>query len=357
MRAIVSRRARRRRWTTGARAPTVVARRVSTEPPLPVNPYAPSEALAHGDAFRNAQERPFQRRLQRVVAIVVAFLTNPIAGAGLYVLGRRNAFVWMICTLCVLAVAIASVFVNAPVVFLAAAALNIVITLVAIVYTVFAKPGAAPPQGIKGVAVIVLLTLAARGGALATKKWLVEAYNITSGGMIPTLLLGDHIMVAKTKRIDPGDVVVLRYPRDPKLAYAKRAVAIGGQTVEISEGVVAVDGIVLKQFALVGDCPALENDLPTRMPIDMSTCRLLRENAGKGWYSIMRDSSWSPPARRFVVPPGHLFVLGDNRDNSSDSRVWGAVPLDLVDGRAAFIWWSSDTRGAIRWDRIGRKID
>ena len=87
------------------------------------------------------------------------------------------------------------------------------------------------------------------------KKWLVEAYYIPSGGMIPTLLLGDHIMVAKTKRIAPGDVVVFRFPRDPKLTFTQRAVAIGGQTVEVDEGVVSVDGIALEQ-KVVGDCPS-----------------------------------------------------------------------------------------------------
>jgi signal peptidase I len=326
---------------------------VSTEPPTPVNPYAPTAALAHGEAVASDQAQPTGWRPARFAAIVVALLTHPLTGAGLYVLGRRSASAWMIAGLCIYLVVLASVVAALPGIFMAAVALNLIIGLTALVYTLFARPGAAPPRGNKGVLFVLFLILATRGGAFAVKKWLVEAYQIPSGAMMPTLLVGDHIMVAKTKRIAPGDVVVFRYPLDRDVTYIKRVVAVGGQTVEVRGSVVLVDGVALRQLPLVGDCPSSADDQST----DVAACRLLQENAGTRWYAIMGDPAGSKELLRTVVPPGHLFVLGDNRDNSSDSRVWGPVALDLVEGRAAFIWWSRDPRGTIHWDRIGKKID
>ena len=148
-------------------------------------------------------------------------------------------------------------------------------------------------------------------------------------------------------------MVVFRYPLDRNLSYVKRVIAVGGQTIEVRDGVVLVDGVALRQLAMIGDCPSSGEE-----PADVTTCRLLQESAGTGWYPIMRyPSQGAPDFPRSVVPPGHLFVLGDNRDNSSDSRVWGPVRHDLVEGRATFVWWSRAPDGGMRWNRLGRKID
>jgi len=326
---------------------------VSTEPRPPVNPYAPTHELAHGDAAATGQAAAPERRPSRALAIVVALLTEPLAGAGLYVLGRRRATIWMIAGLCAYAVMIGSVFAKAPAVFVAATGLAVILWLIGVVFTTFARPGTAPLIGRNGVLISALLILATRGGAFASKAWLVEAYTIPSGAMMPTLRIGDHIMVAKTKRIAPGDVVVFRYPLDRDVTYIKRAVAVGGQTIEVTDGVVLVDGVALRQLGLVGDCPSSGDDRSA----DAGACRLLQENVGTRWYEIMRESSGGRDLPRTIVPPGHLFVLGDNRDNSSDSRIWGPVPFHLVEGRPAFIWWSRDPHGTTHWERLGRKID
>jgi signal peptidase I len=293
-----------------------------------------------------------RRRPSRVVAIIVSIVTYPLAGVGLYVLGRRSAVGWTAAAICAYAAMMTSVIAQAPAVFLVAFGLTGITWLAAIAHTSFARPGAAPPRGSRVVLVVVLALLAARGGAFAGKKWLAEAYQIPSGAMMPTLLVGDHIMVAKTKRIAPGDVIVFRYPLDRTVSYVKRAVAVGGQTIEVKDGVVLVDGVALKQLGLVGDCPSSGYE-----PVEVATCRLAQENAGARWYSIMRDTSLSRDSPAAVVPPGHVFVMGDNRDNSSDSRIWGPLALDLVEGRAMFVVWSRAQNGQTRAGRIGRKID
>ena len=329
---------------------------MSTEPPPPVNPYAPSDALAHDEARGGAPGQPIPRRLTRALAIIVTLVSYPVPGIGLYVLGRRF-LAWMAASALFYALGIVAVFLSAPRMAFAVVAVRLLVGLVAFVHTIVARPGNAPPPHRRALLVCLLLVAGSWGASLAGKRWLADSYLIPSGGMLPTLFVGDYIMVAKTKRIAPGDVIVFRYPLDRKVTYMKRVVAVGGQTIGVNEGVVSVDGVALEQVT-VGDCPPTDDEgLPNKRIPNVETCKVLQENAGKGWYSIMRYPAWSPPGRRYVVPPGHVFVLGDNRDNSSDSRVWGPVAHDLVEGRAAFVWWSRDPRGTIHWDRIGKKID
>lgn len=135
---------------------------MSPDPPPPVNPYAPSEALAHGDAPAGEPAQSAQRGPHRAVAIIVALLAQPLSGAGLYVLGRRSAAVWMIAGLCALAVAFASVIATAPAMFIVTAAVSVIITLAAFVHTTFAKRGTAPPRGKRTVLFVLFLIVAAR---------------------------------------------------------------------------------------------------------------------------------------------------------------------------------------------------
>jgi len=173
--------------------------------------------------------------------------------------------------------------------------------------------------------------------ALCIKTSIVEAYKIPSGSMEDTLLIGDFLLANKflygarlpipfadirlpeIREPKPGDVVIFKYPLDPNVNYIKRCVAVGGDTVEIRNKQVFVDG-VLQPLPEHGKYEDGFN--PTGMN-------------GRGPDGGRRDNM-APT----VVPPGHFFMMGDNRDRSSDSRFWGFVPRKNVLGKAMIIHWS-----------------
>jgi len=194
-----------------------------------------------------------------------------------------------------------------------------------------------------------------------------EPFNIPSGSMIPTLLVGDYLFVSKYSygysrhsipfspnlfegRIwasmpERGDVAVFKLPRDTGQDYIKRIVGLPGDRIQVIRGVLHVNGEALRREPL-GDFVA-EGDGP-RM-----TVRLFREFMPSGAAHLIVEQSDDGPldnTPEFLVPPGHVFAMGDNRDNSLDSRVPGAVgviPIENLVGRAEFIFFSVD--GSARW--------
>lgn len=186
--------------------------------------------------------------------------------------------------------------------------------------------------------------------ALFVRTFVVQAFKIPSGSMLPTLQIGDHLLVSKFSygvrlpitgtvlwsRSGParGDVVVFRFPRDRSLDYIKRVIGIGGDTIEVRDKQVFVNG------EKVADPHA-----HFTAPDTMSRAGGPRDNLGP-----------------VTVPEGKIFVMGDNRDNSYDSRFWGFVDLRDVLGKAFIIYWSWDVEEpllslsrftSIRWDRLG----
>jgi signal peptidase I len=299
----------------------------------PPNPYAPGVALAQDEA-RAAEQRP-----KRWLAIVAALLCFQYAtGAGLYVLGRRRRFAaWLVAGLVAGGLMIAGVRVASFGLFLVALLGIVAIALGALIDSIASAPVLPAPRTGRAVVVVLLVFAGGRGLGAAAKHWLAEAFNIPSGGMLPTLTVGDHIMVKKgTGGIVRGAPIVFRYPLDPRVDYVKRVIAVGGDTVEVHGDVVTVNGRELPQSPL-GACPS---------PNESKGCKLVRETDGMLTYTIMVEGTARDTEAR-VVPPGQLFVLGDNRDNSSDSRVWGFVPVENVLGTPVFVYYSSTGTGRI----------
>jgi signal peptidase I len=190
-----------------------------------------------------------------------------------------------------------------------------------------------------GQALLVALLL-----ALFIRAFIVQAFKIPSGSMLETLQIGDHILVnkfaygvrlpilgweilpvGKPKR---GDVVVFVYPEDPHKDFIKRVVAVEGDVVEVREKVLYVNG----------------------ERVDDPHAQFAEGRNGR--YLSPRDN-FGP----FTVPRGHVFVMGDNRDRSYDSRFWGPVAIDRIKGKAFLIYWSWDGDDRwVRWERIGELV-
>jgi len=205
--------------------------------------------------------------------------------------------------------------------------------------------------------------------ACVLRAFVVEAFQIPSGSMIPTLEVGDHIFVSKfsygfsipftNKKVlewrDPsrGDVIVFKYPLDLNTDYIKRVVGLPGDVIEVKKAEVYVNGQLMARERL-GPYKYAENEGDAR------DCELWQEHLSPEPHLLIQENRQGggrdlPPTK---VPPHAVFVMGDNRDNSYDSRFWGTVDLDLIKGRALIIWWSraqASSKGffdSVRWDRF-----
>ncbi|HEX7079020.1 MAG TPA: signal peptidase I [Candidatus Eisenbacteria bacterium] len=208
-----------------------------------------------------------------------------------------------------------------------------------------ARAKSALREYLEAIVLAIILTIVIRG-------LVIQAFRIPTGSMEDTLLVGDFLFVNKMvygSEIDiglggqrffyyrfpairepkPGDIIVFRYPEDPSRDFIKRCVAVAGQQVEIRDKVLYVDGKAREE-------PYAVHKDPRVLPRETNQ----RDNFGP-----------------LVVPRGHIFMMGDNRDNSHDSRFWGALPRDLVKGKAMFLYWSWDAdRRLPRLDRLFRPV-
>lgn len=200
--------------------------------------------------------------------------------------------------------------------------------------------------------------------ALVVRTFILTGYKVPTSSMSPTLRSGDFIFSYKipygikipltNKKIgaapvNRGDIVVFTYPEQPQTHYVKRVIGIAGDIVKIDGDIVHVNGIKLKYEAL----PANEIlEIPSH---DLQTVQLEIAPEGSRKIITLKDQKrkiYGP----IVVPPGEVFLLGDNRDASDDSRYWGTVPSSRIEGRVVLIWLSIDWKSSqIRWQRLFTK--
>jgi signal peptidase I len=252
----------------------------------------------------------------------------------------------------------------------------------------------------------ILVCLGAVGAiTFFARQYYLEAFQIASTGMSPTLAPGDHLYVNKLAyqldEIQRADVIVFAHPCEPASTYIKRVVALEGDKVEVRCGVLHVNGVPLPRQQLeprtsywsldeegwrqqtaslqiesidgrdhhlflpappgAGDPAA--NDGPAAQDFpgqELPSCAAFGDGEADKGRELGAIEGAGPggdgcaPHRHYVVPSGHVFVMGDNRASSADSRVWGPVPVEAIIGKAFGIWWSHGAPAeGIRWDRIG----
>ncbi|RMF18932.1 MAG: signal peptidase I [Candidatus Dadabacteria bacterium] len=219
-------------------------------------------------------------------------------------------------------------------------------------------PGASAPPREKWWQSLLLALLA----ALAIRHFLIQAYKIPSGSMIPSLLIGDQLIASKfaygirlpffsTKLVHfatpgHGEIVVFRFPEDPSKDFIKRTIALPGERIRIEQGIIYVN-----------DQPIPRQPAGVAHDGQYAGARLYQEQWGGCSYMVQYSAApshpfWNMP--EVQLGPDEIFVMGDNRDHSNDSRFWGTVNLDLLEGQPLFIHFSWDSeKNTVRWDRIG----
>ena len=194
--------------------------------------------------------------------------------------------------------------------------------------------------------------------ALFVRTWVVQAFKIPTGSMENNLLIGDHLLVNKfvfaptmtslermLLPIDPvrrGDILVFKYPQDPERDFIKRVIGLPGETLEVRNKKVYINGKPLEEKYVHFIFPPEE-----RAPGDVS-------------FDVSDKRDYGP----VTVPERHYFMMGDNRDNSEDSRYWGFMPADYIKGKALFVYFSftdpeaRDSGGSfgVRWSRLLHQI-
>jgi signal peptidase I len=201
---------------------------------------------------------------------------------------------------------------------------------------------------------------------LVLRSFIAEPFRIPSGSMMPTLLHGDFILVNKftygirlpvlhKKILDigspqRGDVAVFRFPKNPADDYIKRVVGLPGDHIAYRDKKLYINGKLMNQ----SESGVYQGEGANSV---MNGATVLRENLDQQPHDILlKKIGYSAPGE-FMVPQNHYFVMGDNRDHSSDSRIWGFVPEENLVGRAFLVWMNWDFAGKkFNFNRVGKKI-
>lgn len=200
--------------------------------------------------------------------------------------------------------------------------------------------------------------------ALIIRSVAIEPYNIPSSSMVPTLLVGDYIVVTKydygysrhsfpfslplipTGRIfesapDRGDIVIFKVPTDNRTDYIKRVIGLPGDTIQMVNGRLLINGQMLERRKIGEEDWEVEQ---TGL-VHYTKYRETLPNGVKHLIYEQSDTKEQDNTDPFVVPDGHYFMMGDNRDNSMDSRFFGFVPAENLEGKARFIFYSNNGTG------------
>ena len=203
---------------------------------------------------------------------------------------------------------------------------------------------------------------------LIVRSFFIEPFRIPSASMVPTLRIGDFILVNKfdygirlpvlnSKVIEMGspergDVVVFRYPPNPQIDYIKRVVGLPGDHVQYKDKIVYINGKEMTQ--------TLQNKAVDLLGIVAAQDKVLTERLDDVSHQIAMAPGKQRAQVDMIIPASEYFVMGDNRDNSSDSRFWGTVPEENLVGKAFYIWMSWDCNASkvcINLERIGNSIN
>ncbi len=228
-------------------------------------------------------------------------------------------------------------------------------------------------DNLKSLAILIL--------AIFAFRWTVMSpYHVPTASMEPTIKVGDRLLanklsynlklpftevvLAEWSKPQRGDIVVFRYPRDPDVDYVKRVVAVEGDEVQLLDDILYINGVAQARTDHNQDRSIL-NDIEDNAEIK----RLYLEDLSGVSHWVMQNElaerrfqrgNWPSDGKSVVkVPANSVFVIGDNRDNSNDSRVWGEVPVQYIRGRATYVIWSiysprdSSAWPSLRWNRFG----
>lgn len=193
--------------------------------------------------------------------------------------------------------------------------------------------------------------------ALSVTRYLWLPFHIGAASMAPTLIQGDRVLARPLHKeqkgqLQRGDLVIFRLPGTVDETYVKRVIALPGDEVRFENQSIAVNGDPLDRTKL-----ETTNSAASFKPRWLDVPHYIEQTNGKS-YEIMIAHPDEGPRGELTVPPGHYFVLGDNRNFSNDSRFLGPIPFDGIVGTPTFVWWSAVSEGdrETRWERMGRRL-
>ena len=284
--------------------------------------------------------------MRRILAIL---LSTQNAGAGHVVMGHtRKGGIWFAISMLLYGAFVASLVFGAIYLTWLSLALLVCLRIAAIVDTMrISVPTVAPRNLTIALIVVGIIGISVISGLIGT--YFAQAYQMPTPSMSPSLEVGDRFLSSSViGKLERGQVIVFRYPPNPASASVQRIIALPGDTVEIRSGSLTLNGKPVERTLLDDSCGSQEME-----------CTIWQETIDGNTYKTVIGDEASPfvlASREFgpvTVPDGHLFVLGDNRDNSADSRYWGYVPIDFVLAKPRMIYWPSSDSNTW-WNRIGR---